>query len=65
MLGLRTVAALAGVALIVPIGAAAQAAAPLPSLVAEPASYVNPFIGCMPPGNTVPGCGHAVLYADV
>ena len=55
MLGLRTVAALAGVALTVPIGAAAQAAAPLPPLVAEPATYVNPFIGTTNLGNTYPG----------
>jgi predicted alpha-1,2-mannosidase len=50
----RTVAVLAGVVLAVPIGAAAQAAAP-PPLVAEPASYVNPFIGTTNLGNTYPG----------
>ncbi|AGZ38905.1 GH92 family glycosyl hydrolase [Actinoplanes friuliensis] len=54
MIGFRTVAALAGVALAVPIGAGAQAAAP-PPLVAEPATYVNPFIGSTNLGNTYPG----------
>ena len=51
----RTVAALAGIALTVPIGAAAQAAAAPPPLVAEPASYVNPLIGSTNLGNTYPG----------
>ncbi|WP_305785869.1 GH92 family glycosyl hydrolase [Symbioplanes lichenis] len=55
MLGRRTVAALAGVALTIPIGAAAQAAAPLPPLVAEPAAYVDPLIGSTNLGNTYPG----------
>ncbi|AGL14198.1 GH92 family glycosyl hydrolase [Actinoplanes sp. N902-109] len=55
MLGRRTVAALAGVALTVPFGAAAQAAAALPPLVAEPAAYVNPLIGSTNLGNTYPG----------
>ncbi|MFI7539924.1 GH92 family glycosyl hydrolase [Actinoplanes sp. NPDC049599] len=50
----RTVAVLAGVALSVPFGAAAHAAAP-PPLVAEPAAYVNPFIGTTNLGNTYPG----------
>ena len=54
MLGFRTVALLTGVVLAVPIGAAAQAAAP-PPLVAEPAAYVNPFIGSTNLGNTYPG----------
>jgi len=55
MLGFRTVALLTGVVLAVPIGAAAQAAAPPPPLVAEPAAYVNPFIGTTNLGNTYPG----------
>ncbi|MFI5935139.1 GH92 family glycosyl hydrolase [Actinoplanes sp. NPDC051494] len=61
MLGRRTVAALAGLALTIPAGAsaaqaaAAQAAAALPPLVAEPAAYVNPLIGSTNLGNTYPG----------
>src|SRR4029453_10478603 len=43
-----------GVCLTVPIGAAAHAAAP-PPMVAEPAAYVNPFIGTTNLGNTYPG----------
>ncbi|GAA3351076.1 hypothetical protein GCM10020358_79460 [Amorphoplanes nipponensis] len=54
MLGSRTVAVLAGVVLTVPIGASAQAAPP-PPLIAEPAAYVNPFIGTTNLGNTYPG----------
>ncbi|WP_433724284.1 GH92 family glycosyl hydrolase [Actinoplanes sp. CA-051413] len=54
MFGSRTVAVLAGVVLTVPIGAAAQAA-PLPPLIADPAAYVNPFIGSTNLGNTYPG----------
>jgi predicted alpha-1,2-mannosidase len=50
----RTVAVLAGVTLTLPFGAAAQAAAP-PPLVADPAAYVNPFIGTTNLGNTYPG----------
>ncbi|GAA2490657.1 GH92 family glycosyl hydrolase [Winogradskya humida] len=54
MLGRRTVAALAGLALTVPIGAAARAA-DLPPLVSDPAAYVNPLIGSTNLGNTYPG----------
>jgi predicted alpha-1,2-mannosidase len=54
MLVRRTVAALAGVALTVPFGVSAQAAA-LPPLVADPAAYVNPLIGTTNLGNTYPG----------
>ncbi|GID96375.1 hypothetical protein Adi01nite_57870 [Amorphoplanes digitatis] len=54
MLGFRTVAALMGVALAVPIGSAARAAPP-PELVADPAAHVNPFIGTTNLGNTYPG----------
>src|SRR3954447_9552942 len=43
-------AALTGLAVTVPIGAAAQAADP-----ADPVSYVNPFIGSTNLGNTYPG----------
>ncbi|GLW34239.1 GH92 family glycosyl hydrolase [Actinoplanes regularis] len=50
----RTVAALLGVALTVPIGAAAAQAAPAP-LVDDPAAYVDPFIGTTNLGNTYPG----------
>ena len=47
----RTVlAALTGLAVTVPIGAAAQAADPI-----DPVSYVNPFIGTTNLGNTYPG----------
>jgi predicted alpha-1,2-mannosidase len=52
--GYRTVAVLSGVALAVPLGAAAAGAAP-PPLVADPASYVNPLIGTTNLGNTYPG----------
>ncbi|MCW2139979.1 putative alpha-1,2-mannosidase [Actinoplanes cyaneus] len=50
----RTVAMLLGVALSVPIGAAAAQAAPAP-LVSDPAAYVDPFIGTTNLGNTYPG----------
>src|SRR3954452_15097722 len=43
-------AALAGLALTIPIGAAAQAAGRT-----DPVSYVNPFIGTTNLGNTYPG----------
>src|SRR3954447_10634391 len=43
-------AALTGLAVTVPIGAAAQAAEPI-----DPVSYVNPFIGSTNLGNTYPG----------
>jgi predicted alpha-1,2-mannosidase len=43
-------AALTGLAVTVPIGAAAQAADPM-----DPVSYVNPFIGSTNLGNTYPG----------
>ena len=43
-------AALTGLAVTVPIGAAAQAADPT-----DPVSYVNPFIGSTNLGNTYPG----------
>lgn len=56
MIRRRTIAALAGAVLTVPLGAAAQAApASLPPLVAEPAAYVNPLIGSTNLGNTYPG----------
>jgi len=42
------------VALAVPVGAAAAQAAP-PSLVSDPASYVDPLIGSTNLGNTYPG----------
>jgi len=56
MFGSRTLAALAGAALAIPVAAAtpALAAAP-PALVADPAAYVNPFIGTTNAGNTYPG----------
>jgi predicted alpha-1,2-mannosidase len=50
----RLVAALIGVGITVPIGAAAQAAAP-PPLVGDPVAYVNPLIGSTNLGNTYPG----------
>src|SRR3954468_22401505 len=56
MFGRRTVAVFLGVALTVPIGAAAAQAAP--SALAEvddPAAYVDPFIGSTNLGNTYPG----------
>ena len=54
MLRTRTLAALIGMAVTIPIGAAAQAAGPA-SLIADPAAYVNPFIGSTNLGNTYPG----------
>jgi predicted alpha-1,2-mannosidase len=54
MLRTRVLAALTGVAVTIPIGAAAQAAAPAP-LIADPVAYVNPFIGTTNLGNTYPG----------
>ncbi len=53
MLRTRTLAALAGMAVVIPIGAAAQAA-PAPQ-GGDPAAYVNPFIGSTNLGNTYPG----------
>src|SRR3954468_20000406 len=50
----RLIAALIGAGVTIPIGAAAQAAAP-PPLVGDPVSYVNPFIGTTNLGNTYPG----------
>src|SRR6476646_10256316 len=48
---LRSVlAALAGLSVTIPIGAAAQAAGPT-----DPVSHVNPFIGTTNLGNTYPG----------
>jgi predicted alpha-1,2-mannosidase len=52
--GFRLAAALAGVALTVPFGAAAAQAAP-PPLVSDPVSYVDPLIGSTNLGNTYPG----------
>jgi predicted alpha-1,2-mannosidase len=54
MLRTRLLAALAGVAVTIPIGAAAQASGPA-QLISDPASYVNPFIGTTNAGNTYPG----------
>ncbi len=54
MLRTRTLAALVGMAVTIPIGAAAQAAGP-GSLITDPAAYVNPFIGTTNLGNTYPG----------
>jgi predicted alpha-1,2-mannosidase len=54
MLRSRVLAVLAGVAVTIPVGAAAQAAGANP-LVADPAAYVNPFIGSTNAGNTYPG----------
>ncbi|WP_436533270.1 GH92 family glycosyl hydrolase [Actinoplanes sp. HUAS TT8] len=54
MLRSRTVAVFLGVALSVPIGAAAAQAAPA-TLVGDPAAYVDPFIGTTNLGNTYPG----------
>ncbi|MFC7272989.1 GH92 family glycosyl hydrolase [Paractinoplanes rhizophilus] len=51
MLRTRVLAALAGVAVTVPLAAVAQAAAP----AIDPAAYVNPFIGTTNLGNTYPG----------
>ena len=42
------------VAVTIPFGTAAQAAGPAP-LIADPAAYVNPFIGSTNLGNTYPG----------
>jgi predicted alpha-1,2-mannosidase len=53
--GFRAVAVAAGVALTVPFGAAAVHAATPPPLVADPAAYVNPFVGSTNLGNTYPG----------
>ncbi|GAA2642583.1 GH92 family glycosyl hydrolase [Paractinoplanes durhamensis] len=50
MLRTRIAAALAGLAVTVPIGASAQATGPT-----DPAAYVNPFIGTTNLGNTYPG----------
>ena len=50
----RTLAALVGMAVTIPIGAAAQAAGPV-SPIADPAASVNPFIGTTNVGNTYPG----------
>src|ERR1700754_4967856 len=50
----RVLAALAGVAVTIPIGAAAQASGPSP-LISDPVSYVNPLIGSTNLGNTYPG----------
>ena len=47
-------AAVAGVAVTIPIAAAAQATGPVP-LTGDPAAYVNPFIGSTNLGNTYPG----------
>ena len=54
MFGYRILAAFAGLAVTVPVGGAALAAAP-PPLVADPVAYVNPFIGTTNAGNTYPG----------
>lgn len=54
MLPTRVLAAIAGVAVTIPIGAAAQAAGPAP-LIADPVTYVNPLIGSTNLGNTYPG----------
>src|SRR3569833_603459 len=54
MLRTRVLAALAGVAVTIPIGAAAQAAGPAP-LIADPVTYENPLIGSTNLGNTYPG----------
>jgi predicted alpha-1,2-mannosidase len=54
MLRTRILAALAGIAVTIPIGAAAQAAGRVP-LIADPAAYVNPLIGSANLGNTYPG----------
>jgi predicted alpha-1,2-mannosidase len=50
----RILAALTGMVITIPIGAAAQAAGPAP-LIADPVAYVNPFIGTTNLGNTYPG----------
>src|SRR4051795_6426612 len=54
MLGTRILAALAGMVVTIPLGAAASAAGPA-ALVADPVAYVNPFIGTTNLGNTYPG----------
>ena len=54
MLRTRVLAALAGVVVTIPVGAAAQAAGPAP-LIADPVAYVNPLIGTTNLGNTYPG----------
>jgi predicted alpha-1,2-mannosidase len=54
MLPTRVLAVLAGVAVTIPIGAAAQAAGPAP-LIADPVASVNPLIGSTNLGNTYPG----------
>ncbi|MEV6850119.1 GH92 family glycosyl hydrolase [Actinoplanes sp. NPDC051411] len=54
MLPTRVLAAIAGVAVTIPIGAAAQAAGPAP-MMSDPVSYVNPLIGSTNLGNTYPG----------
>ena len=54
MLRTRVLAALAGIAVTVPIAAVAQAAEPVPP-AGDPAAYVNPFIGTTNLGNTYPG----------
>ena len=53
MLRARALAALAGMAVVVPIGAAAQATPAPPG--GDPAALVNPFIGSTNLGNTYPG----------
>jgi predicted alpha-1,2-mannosidase len=50
----RVLAALAGVAVTIPIGAAAQASGPSP-FIKDPVAYVNPLIGSTNQGNTYPG----------
>jgi predicted alpha-1,2-mannosidase len=53
MLRTRVLAALTGVAVIIPLAAAAQAA--VPGVNADPAGYVRPLIGSTNLGNTYPG----------
>src|ERR1700754_4596280 len=50
----RVLAALAGVAVTITIGAAAQASGPSP-FIKDPVTYVNPLIGSTNQGNTYPG----------
>ena len=54
MLGSRILAAFAGLAVTIPLGAPALGAAP-PPFVADPVAFVNPFIGTTNAGNTYPG----------
>src|SRR5690348_16260865 len=53
MLRTRVLAALSGVAVIIPLAAAVQEA--VPAVSEDPAGYVNPLIGSTNLGNTYPG----------